>query len=210
MRGGVALSAWMRGGVALSPWMRGGVALSAWMRGGVALSAWMRGGVALSPWMRGGVALSAWMRGGVALSAWMRGGVALIALMRGGVALIAWMRGGVGLSAYGITIYCDFCSLGGALAHAFFPFRGEAHFDLSERWTLNGLKGHNLFLVTAHEIGHTLGLVHSPVRHALMSPYYKKMSSNALLSWDITAVQHCTVKQASLFLTELLKAFCYL
>ncbi len=138
----------------------------------------------------------------------MRGGVALIALMRGGVALIAWMRGGVGLSAYGITIYCDFCSLGGALAHAFFPFRGEAHFDLSERWTLNGLKGHNLFLVTAHEIGHTLGLVHSPVRHALMSPYYKKMSSNALLSWDdITAVQQLYGKQASLFLTELLKSF---
>ncbi|XP_026081659.1 matrix metalloproteinase-28 [Carassius auratus] len=79
---------------------------------------------------------------------------------------------------------------GGTLAHAFFPFRGEAHFDMSERWTLNGLKGHNLFLVTAHEIGHTLGLVHSPVRHALMSPYYKKMGSNTLLSWDdITAVQ---------------------
>ncbi|XP_058601222.1 matrix metalloproteinase-28 isoform X2 [Onychostoma macrolepis] len=86
---------------------------------------------------------------------------------------------------------------GGALAHAFFPSRGEAHFDLSERWTLNGLKGHNLFLVTAHEIGHTLGLVHSPVRHSLMSPYYKKMSSNALLSWDdITAVQQLYGKPA--------------
>ncbi|XP_050984682.1 matrix metalloproteinase-28 [Labeo rohita] len=85
---------------------------------------------------------------------------------------------------------------GGALAHAFFPFRGEAHFDMSERWTLSSLKGHNLFLVTAHEIGHTLGLVHSPVRHALMSPYYKKMGSNALLSWDdITAVQQLYGKQ---------------
>ncbi|KTF72020.1 hypothetical protein cypCar_00043977, partial [Cyprinus carpio] len=83
----------------------------------------------------------------------------------------------------------------GTLAHAFFPFRGEAHFDMSERWTLNGLKGHNLFLVTAHEIGHTLGLVHSPVRHALMSPYYKKMGSNTLLSWDdITAVQQLYVQ----------------
>ncbi|XP_067306137.1 matrix metalloproteinase-28 [Pseudorasbora parva] len=79
---------------------------------------------------------------------------------------------------------------GGALAHAFFPFRGEAHFDMSERWTLNGLKGHNLFVVMAHEIGHTLGLVHSPVRHALMSPYYKKLGSNVLLSWDdVTAIQ---------------------
>uniref|UniRef100_A0A8C2K4J2 Matrix metallopeptidase 28 n=1 Tax=Cyprinus carpio TaxID=7962 RepID=A0A8C2K4J2_CYPCA len=89
---------------------------------------------------------------------------------------------------------------GGTLAHAFFPFRGEAHFDMSERWTLNGLKGHNLFLVMAHEIGHTLGLVHSPVRHALMSPYYKKMGSNTLLSWDdVTAVQQLYGKQASHF-----------
>uniref|UniRef100_A0A8C4RUH3 Matrix metallopeptidase 28 n=1 Tax=Erpetoichthys calabaricus TaxID=27687 RepID=A0A8C4RUH3_ERPCA len=58
---------------------------------------------------------------------------------------------------------------GGALAHAFFPRRGEAHFDITERWTLNSLKGRNLFIVTAHEIGHTLGLEHSPVKNALMS-----------------------------------------
>ncbi|KAI5626389.1 matrix metalloproteinase-28 isoform X1, partial [Silurus asotus] len=79
---------------------------------------------------------------------------------------------------------------GGALAHAFFPCRGEAHFDKAERWTLSSHKGHNLFLVSAHEIGHTLGLEHSPVRHALMSPYYKKLGRSLLLSWDdITAVQ---------------------
>ncbi|KAG9351917.1 hypothetical protein JZ751_023168 [Albula glossodonta] len=79
---------------------------------------------------------------------------------------------------------------GGALAHAFFPCRGEAHFDMAERWTLDGLKGHNLFMVIAHEIGHTLGLEHSPVRHALMSPYYKKLGKALVLSWDdITAVQ---------------------
>ena len=80
--------------------------------------------------------------------------------------------------------------VGGTLAHAFLPQRGEAHFDMSERWTLNGHKGHNLFMVTAHEIGHTLGLEHSPVRHALMSPYYRKLGRNLVLSWDdITAVQ---------------------
>ncbi|MGH0163108.1 UNVERIFIED_CONTAM: hypothetical protein FKN15_059302 [Acipenser sinensis] len=79
---------------------------------------------------------------------------------------------------------------GGALAHAFFPRRGEAHFDISERWTLNGHKGRNLFIVTAHEIGHTLGLEHSPVRNALMSPYYKKLGKDLVLSWDdIAAVQ---------------------
>ncbi|CAB1347499.1 unnamed protein product [Coregonus sp. 'balchen'] len=79
---------------------------------------------------------------------------------------------------------------GGALAHAFFPCRGEAHFDMAERWTLYGHKGHNLFMVTAHEIGHTLGLEHSPVRHALMSPYYRKLGRALVLSWDdIAAVQ---------------------
>ncbi|KAJ7990509.1 hypothetical protein DPEC_G00301070 [Dallia pectoralis] len=79
---------------------------------------------------------------------------------------------------------------GGALAHAFFPCRGEAHFDMAERWTLNGHKGHNLFMVTAHEIGHTLGLEHSPVGHALMSPYYRKLGRTLVLSWDdIAAVQ---------------------
>lgn len=79
---------------------------------------------------------------------------------------------------------------GGALAHAFFPRRGEAHFDISERWTLNSHKGRNLFIVTAHEIGHTLGLEHSPVRNALMSPYYKKLGKDLVLSWDdIAAVQ---------------------
>ncbi|CAI5694306.1 unnamed protein product [Oreochromis niloticus] len=79
---------------------------------------------------------------------------------------------------------------GGTLAHAFLPRRGEAHFDMAERWTLNGHKGHNLFMVTAHEIGHTLGLEHSPVRHALMSPYYRKLGRGLVLSWDdIIAVQ---------------------
>lgn len=44
--------------------------------------------------------------------------------------------------------------------------------------------------MTAHEIGHTLGLQHSPVRHALMSPYYRKLGRSLVLSWDdIIAVQ---------------------
>ncbi|GCB78874.1 hypothetical protein scyTo_0020723, partial [Scyliorhinus torazame] len=72
----------------------------------------------------------------------------------------------------------------GALAHAFFPRRGEAHFDNDERWSLNRGKGRNLFIVTAHEIGHTLGLEHSPVKNALMSPFYKKLGRDFILSWD--------------------------
>ncbi|XP_003968289.3 matrix metalloproteinase-28 isoform X1 [Takifugu rubripes] len=87
---------------------------------------------------------------------------------------------------------------GGTLAHAFLPRRGEAHFDRAERWTLNGYKGHNLFMVAAHEIGHTLGLEHSPVRHALMSPYYRKLGRSLVPSWDdIVAVQQLYGKPSS-------------
>ncbi|XP_046532827.1 matrix metalloproteinase-28 isoform X1 [Equus quagga] len=79
---------------------------------------------------------------------------------------------------------------GGALAHAFLPRRGEAHFDRDERWSLSRRRGRNLFVVLAHEIGHTLGLSHSPAPRALMAPYYKKLGRDALLSWDdVLAVQ---------------------
>ncbi|KAM9210222.1 matrix metalloproteinase-28 isoform 3-T3 [Dugong dugon] len=79
---------------------------------------------------------------------------------------------------------------GGALAHAFLPRRGEAHFDLDERWSFSRRRGRNLFVVVAHEIGHTLGLTHSPAPRALMAPYYKRLGRDALLSWDdVLAVQ---------------------
>ncbi|XP_047689437.1 matrix metalloproteinase-28 isoform X3 [Prionailurus viverrinus] len=83
-----------------------------------------------------------------------------------------------------------FAKQGGALAHAFLPSRGEAHFDRDERWSLSRRRGRNLFVVLAHEIGHTLGLAHSPAPRALMAPYYKRLGRDALLSWDdVLAVQ---------------------
>uniref|UniRef100_A0A670Y079 Matrix metallopeptidase 28 n=1 Tax=Pseudonaja textilis TaxID=8673 RepID=A0A670Y079_PSETE len=89
---------------------------------------------------------------------------------------------------------------GGALAHAFFPRRGEAHFDNDERWSLDSGKGRNLFVVMAHEIGHTLGLEHSPVSNALMSPYYKKLGKGFVLSWDdVLAIQNLYGKSFARF-----------
>ncbi|NXR24455.1 MMP18 protein, partial [Cinclus mexicanus] len=63
---------------------------------------------------------------------------------------------------------------GGTLAHAFSPGEGrggDAHFDEDEKWSeIN--QDINLFLVAAHEFGHSLGLAHSDVRGALMYPLY--------------------------------------
>ncbi|XP_013811433.2 matrilysin [Apteryx mantelli] len=63
---------------------------------------------------------------------------------------------------------------GNTLAHAFAPgagLGGDAHFDEDEKWSEYN-QGVNLFLVAAHEFGHSLGLAHSNVRGALMYPTY--------------------------------------
>ncbi|NWV00018.1 MMP13 Collagenase, partial [Upupa epops] len=62
----------------------------------------------------------------------------------------------------------------GLLAHAFPPgpdYGGDAHFDDDETWS-DGARGYNLFLVAAHEFGHSLGLEHSRDPGALMFPIY--------------------------------------
>ncbi|NXT83047.1 MMP13 Collagenase, partial [Zapornia atra] len=63
---------------------------------------------------------------------------------------------------------------GSVLAHAFAPgsgIGGDAHFDDDEKWSETNQEI-NLFLVAAHEFGHSLGLDHSNVRGALMYPIY--------------------------------------
>uniref|UniRef100_A0A3Q3W751 interstitial collagenase n=1 Tax=Mola mola TaxID=94237 RepID=A0A3Q3W751_MOLML len=64
---------------------------------------------------------------------------------------------------------------GGTLAHAFAPapgIGGDAHFDDDETFTFRSRAGYVLFLVAAHEFGHSLGLSHSQDAGALMYPVY--------------------------------------
>ncbi|XP_003923817.3 stromelysin-1 [Saimiri boliviensis] len=67
---------------------------------------------------------------------------------------------------------------GKVLAHAYAPgpgINGDAHFDDDEQWTKD-TTGTNLFLVAAHELGHTLGLFHSDNTEALMYPVYNPLT----------------------------------
>lgn len=68
---------------------------------------------------------------------------------------------------------------GYVLAHAYFPYEygdlgGDVHFDDDEEWDSNSLTSTpvDFFTVAVHEIGHALGLSHSPVRDSIMFPYY--------------------------------------
>ncbi|KAM3935315.1 collagenase 3-like [Leptodactylus fuscus] len=81
----------------------------------------------------------------------------------------------------------------GVLAHAFAPgpgIGGDAHFDEGERWS-NNQAGINLFLVAAHEFGHSLGLGHSEDRRALMFPTYRYVNTDnfRLSQDDINGIQ---------------------
>ncbi|KAI1882442.1 hypothetical protein AGOR_G00250770 [Albula goreensis] len=82
---------------------------------------------------------------------------------------------------------------GGILAHAFFPRthrEGDIHFDYDETWTVGNGIGTNLLQVAAHEFGHVLGLQHSPVPGAVMSPFYSFAYPLQLSEDDKRGIQH--------------------
>ncbi|XP_073335638.1 collagenase 3-like [Pagrus major] len=71
--------------------------------------------------------------------------------------------------------YYPFDGPGQILAHAFAPgpgIGGDAHFDDDETFTFRSNTGYVLFIVAAHEFGHSLGLSHSDDPGALMYPMY--------------------------------------
>ncbi|KAJ8348465.1 hypothetical protein SKAU_G00270540 [Synaphobranchus kaupii] len=82
----------------------------------------------------------------------------------------------------------------GTLAHAFAPspgIGGDAHFDEDETFTSQSSNGYNLFLVAAHEFGHSMGLSHSKDPGALMYPVYsyRDPKSFSLSRDDVDGIQ---------------------
>lgn len=82
---------------------------------------------------------------------------------------------------------------GNVVAHSFFPGSGPhegcAHFDDTERWSLDE-DGVDLLHMATHQLGHVLGLGHSTTPNAVMQPFDKGFDANfELHTDDIEAIQ---------------------
>lgn len=87
----------------------------------------------------------------------------------------------------------DFDGPFGVLAHAFFPppnsgaLAGDVHFDDDEAWRVNGFN-FDVETVALHEIGHSLGLLHSNVAGSVMEAVYTGLRRN-LTGDDIDGIR---------------------
>ncbi|MBA0703268.1 hypothetical protein Goari_022290, partial [Gossypium aridum] len=77
----------------------------------------------------------------------------------------------------------------GILAHSFSPESGRFHLDAAETWAVDfGVEKSTVAVdlesVAIHEIGHLLGLAHSPVKNAVMYPSLKPREKKVDLSID--------------------------
>ncbi|XP_054729218.1 matrix metalloproteinase-14-like [Anastrepha obliqua] len=96
---------------------------------------------------------------------------------------------------------------GNILAHAFYPYEmgswgGDVHFDEDENWQENSTDlatGVDFYAVAAHEIGHSLGLAHSPHYNSIMFPYYKGPGAGTTLDYDDTLAMY------SIYMTKVLE-----
>uniref|UniRef100_A0A3Q4AQT4 Collagenase 3 n=1 Tax=Mola mola TaxID=94237 RepID=A0A3Q4AQT4_MOLML len=87
--------------------------------------------------------------------------------------------------------YNPFDGPNGLLAHAYPPGQGiggDTHFDEDELWTKDS-SAYNLFIVAAHELGHSLGMSHSSDAGALMYPIYSYSKGYLLSEDDIEGIQ---------------------
>ncbi|KAK2980805.1 hypothetical protein RJ640_029882 [Escallonia rubra] len=80
----------------------------------------------------------------------------------------------------------------GILAHAWAPQDGRFHYDADESWSVGPapVAGEfDLQTVALHEIGHLLGLEHSEVEGAIMSPAIASGSTKGLHEDDIQGIK---------------------
>ena len=80
------------------------------------------------------------------------------------------------------------------LAHAFYPKDGDIHFNDDVDWTVTGeANKKDLLQVAVHEIGHAIGLQHTPqltsVPVSIMHPLYQNHSHTHLFVDDIAGAQ---------------------
>jgi predicted Zn-dependent protease len=94
-----------------------------------------------------------------------------------------------------INKLCPFRFETNELAHAFYPkageLSGELHFNSAVKWTRDSsASGFDLPSVALHEIGHSLGLEHSPDSSSVMYAYFPLGSlKRDLTPDDIAGIQ---------------------